>query len=48
MDLLLLVGGSLAVVALVAWGLRRSQREVAELDQAEYRPPAVHGSAGPH
>ena len=48
MEMLLLAGGSVAVVLLIAWGLRRSQREVDEVDDAGYRPPPIHGQAGPH
>lgn len=47
-ELLVLVTGSLSVVLLVAWWLRRSQNDVDEVDQAEYRPPPVHGGTGPH
>jgi DNA-binding transcriptional regulator of glucitol operon len=48
MQLLVLVGGSVVVVALVAWGIRRYQRDADELDQQAYRPPPVGGQAGPH
>jgi hypothetical protein len=47
-ELLVLVTGSLAVVMLVGWWIRRSQSDVDEVDQAEYRPPPVHGGSGPH
>ena len=48
MDVLVLVGGSLAAVALLAGWLRGRQRDADAVDQAEYRPPPVHGGAGPH
>jgi hypothetical protein len=48
MDLLLLVGGVVTVVVLIARGVRRFQRDADELDQTEYSPPAIHGQAGPH
>jgi hypothetical protein len=46
--MLMLLGGSVTVVLLIARRVRRCQREVDELDQAEYRPPPIHGQAGPH
>jgi hypothetical protein len=45
---MLALAGWIAVVLLIAWLLRRSQRDVDELDDAEYRPPPIHGQAGPH
>jgi hypothetical protein len=48
MEVLLLVVGVVAVVGLIAWLVRRSQRDVDELDQAEFRPPLIHGGGGPH
>jgi len=48
MELLMLAGGSVTVVLLIARQVRRSQHDVDELDQAAYRPPPVHGQAGPH
>jgi hypothetical protein len=48
MELLLLVAGPVSVVLLIAWRIRGYQRDVDELDQGEYRPPPIHGQAGPH
>ena len=48
MELLLLLGASVIVVALIAWQVRRYQRDADELDQEAYRPPPIHGGAGPH
>jgi hypothetical protein len=47
-ELLLGLTGSIAVVLLIAWRIRRSQSDVDELDDAEYRPPPIGGQAGPH
>lgn len=44
----MLAGGSVAVVLLISWRLRRYQRDANELDQEDYRLPPVHGQAGPH
>jgi len=46
--MLALAGGSVVVVLLIAWGVRRSQRLVDEVDEVGYRPPPIHGQAGPH
>ena len=46
--MLVLAGGSVVVVLLIAWWVRRSQRVVDEVDQPGYRPPPIHGQAGPH
>jgi len=48
MELLLLVAALVTVVLLIARRLRRYQRDADEVDQAEYRPPPIHGQAGPH
>jgi hypothetical protein len=47
-ELVLLVAGLVTVVLLIAWRVRSYQRDVDELDQGEYRPPPIHGQAGPH
>lgn len=47
-ELLLGLTGLIVVVFLIAWRLRRSQRDVDEFDDAGYRPPPIHGQAGPH
>lgn len=48
-EVLLLVAGSILVVLLIAWRVRRYQRDVDELDDVEYQgPPPIHGQAGPH
>jgi hypothetical protein len=48
MELLLMVAAMVVVVGLIAWRVRRSQRDADELDQAEFRPPLIHGGGGPH
>lgn len=48
MELLVLVAASGAVVLLIARRIRRYQRDADELDQGPYRPPPIHGQAGPH
>jgi hypothetical protein len=47
-EILVLASGSVVVVLSIAWWVRRSQREVDEVDQPGYWPPPIHGQAGPH
>ncbi|MGV3759207.1 MAG: hypothetical protein ACO1PW_06635 [Actinomycetota bacterium] len=45
----LIIVGTIILVVLVAVWVRRKQRDLAEVDEAEYRdPPFFHGQAGPH
>ena len=49
MGLVLVVFGTIAVAGLVAAWIRRRQRDLADVDDTEYRdPPYFHGQAGPH
>lgn len=45
---LLWLAGAIAVVLLIAWLLRRSRRNIDEVDDGGYRPPPIHGQSGPH
>lgn len=48
MELLLPLAASIAVILLIAWRIRGSEREVGDLNDSEYRPPPIHGQGGPH